>query len=304
MTAEQGLTVGQSLAGEPNLAGEPSLAGEQSLKHRLRRPGPSIGMWVASGSPYCAEVCAGGGLDWLLVDSEHAPNDLRSLLAQLQAVAPYPVAPVVRPPTGDAVVIKQLLDIGVENLLIPMVESAEQAAALVAATRYPPAGVRGVGSALARASRWNRVPDYLHGADERIFLAVQVESKAGLDELKAIASVDGVDGVFLGPADLAASLGHLGRPEHPDVVAEVERAITTVVELGKAAGVNAFAEPLARRYLALGARFVLVGADVTLLARGSEDLAAKYGAAEYRAAEYRAGLDRAASPDQSSAKGA
>jgi len=247
-----------------------------SLVDRLRGEGPLIGMWVVSGSPYVTEICAGGGLDWLLLDCEHAPNDLTTVLPQLQAAAPYATAVVVRPPSDDRVLIKQLLDVGVQNLMVPMVESAAQARDIVAATRYPPAGVRGVGSAIARASRWNRVEGYLHSAAEQLTVIVQVESQAGLDALTDISAVEGVDAVFLGPADLAASLGHLGRPDHPDVVAAVESAIRTVVASGKVVGVNAFAEPLARRYLALGARLVLVGADVTLLARGSEQLAARY----------------------------
>ncbi|WP_299950470.1 aldolase/citrate lyase family protein [uncultured Modestobacter sp.] len=245
-------------------------------KQQLAGGDPQVGMWVASGSPYVAEICAGAGLDWLLVDAEHAPNDLRSIQAQLQAVAPYPVVPVVRPPGGDPVLLKQLLDAGVEALLIPMVESGEEAAALVAATRYPPAGIRGVGSALARASRWNRTPDYLATADEGIALMVQVESVRGLAALPDILAVDGLDGVFLGPADLAASMGHLGRPDHPDVVSAVATAIDAITAAGVAAGVNAFAEDAAQRYLDRGVRFVLVGADVTLLARGSEALATRH----------------------------
>jgi 4-hydroxy-2-oxoheptanedioate aldolase len=157
-----------------------------------------------------------------------------------------------------------------------MVESAAQAEEMVRAVRYPPAGIRGVGSALGRASRWNRDAQYLHTADEGITLMVQVETRRALDELEGIVAVDGVDGVFVGPSDLAASLGHLGQQEHPEVVAAVEAAIVTVTRLGKAAGVNAFAEPMARRYLAAGCRFVLVGADVTLLARGSQQLATTY----------------------------
>jgi 4-hydroxy-2-oxoheptanedioate aldolase len=246
------------------------------FKQRLKSERPQIGMWVASGNGYCAEICAGSGLDWLLLDVEHAPNDLRSLLWQLQAVQPYPICPVVRLPVGDAILLKQFLDIGVHSVLIPMVETAEQAEAVVRAVRYPPRGGRGVGSALGRASRWNRVDGYLAGADEGITVLVQVETRRGLDELKNIVGVDGVDGVFFGPSDLAASLGHLGQQEHPEVVDTVERAIATVIDLGKPAGVNAFAEPVARRYLAAGCRFVLVGADVTLLARGSEQLAATY----------------------------
>ncbi|HVV08048.1 aldolase/citrate lyase family protein [Amycolatopsis sp.] len=243
---------------------------------RLRESAPLVGMWVVSGSAYNAEICAGGGLDCLVIDCEHAPNTVPLLVPQLQAVAPYPVDVVVRAPSDDPVLIKQMLDVGVHNLMVPMVETGAQARDLVAATRYPPEGIRGVGGAFARASRWGRVPGYLRDAAAGLTLTAQVESQRGLDELKAIAAVDGVDAVFLGPADLAASLGHLGEPEHPDVLAAIEDAIRTVTAAGKAACVNAFAEPTARRYLAAGARFVVVGADVTLLARGSEELAARY----------------------------
>lgn len=239
---------------------------------------PQIGMWVVTGSSYCAEICAGGGLDWLLIDMEHAPNDVQSVLAQLQAVAPYPVNVAVRPPSADPHLIKQLLDIGVQTLLVPMVESAEQAAAVVRATRYPPAGERGVGTAFARASRWNRRRDYFTQAADDICVLVQVESQAGLDALEKIVTVEGIGGVFIGPADLAASLGHLGRPDHPDVVAKIEWALQTIAASGVAAGVNAFKEPDARRAMELGCRFLLVGSDVTLLVRGSEELATRYNA--------------------------
>jgi 4-hydroxy-2-oxoheptanedioate aldolase len=245
-------------------------------KQQLAGAEPLVGMWVASGAPVLAEICAGAGLDWLLIDSEHAPNDLVTIQPQLQAVAPYQVTPVVRPPVGDPVQIKQLLDAGVEVLLIPMIESAEQAAQVVAATRYPPAGIRGVGATLARASRWGRVGGYVAAANDEVSVLLQVESRAGLDCLDDICRVDGVDGVFIGPADLAASLGHLGQPDHPDVVEEVEKAIKAITASGKAAGVNAFGEALARRYLAAGAQFILVGADLTLVARGSEELATRY----------------------------
>ncbi|GAA1970398.1 4-hydroxy-2-oxoheptanedioate aldolase [Nocardioides panacihumi] len=236
-----------------------------------------IGMWIASGNAYSAEICAGSGLDWLMLDQEHVPNDLRSTLAQLQAVAPYPVEVLVRPPSADPVLIKQLLDVGVTNLIVPMIESADEARAVVAATRYPPKGIRGVGSALARASQWGRVSDYLTTAAESLSVTVQVESAAGLDALPNILAVDGIDAIFIGPADLAASLGRLGEPEHPSIVTTIERAITTISHSGKAAGVNAFNERIARRYLTAGARFALVGADVTMLARGSEALAKQFG---------------------------
>lgn len=241
---------------------------------------PQMGMWACSGSPLIAEICAGSGLDWLLIDAEHSPNGLESILAQLQAVHGYPITPVVRPPVGDPVAIKQVLDLGAQNLLIPMVDSAGQAQQLVSAVRYPPQGIRGVGSALARASRWNRIDGYLARADETITLLVQIESAAAVENAREIAAVEGVDGVFVGPSDLAASMGYLGQQEHPEVVAAVESVIRTVKELGKPAGVNAFAEAAAQRYLEAGADFVLVGADVALLARASEQLALKYVPAE------------------------
>ncbi|MET8986856.1 HpcH/HpaI aldolase/citrate lyase family protein [Nonomuraea wenchangensis] len=237
---------------------------------------PLIGMWVCSGSPLVAEICAGSGLDWLLIDAEHSPNGPESLLAQLQAVHGYPVTPMVRPPAGDPVVIKQYLDLGVQNLLIPMVDTAEQAAEMVRAVEYPPHGVRGVGSALARASRWNRVPDYLRTARTTISLFVQIESAEAVENVEAIVSTPGVDGVFVGPADLAASMGVLGEQDHPEVVAAVEHCLRAAEAAGVKVGLNAFAPALARRYLAAGADFVLVGADVQLLARGSERLAAEF----------------------------
>ncbi|MBB5160586.1 aldolase/citrate lyase family protein [Mycobacterium sp. AZCC_0083] len=243
--------------------------------------GARFGMWVASGSGYVTEICAGSGIDWVLLDQEHAPNDLRTTLEQLQVLAGYPdVDVLVRPPIADPVLIKRLLDIGVQNLIVPMIDCPREASAAVAATRYPPEGIRGVGSALARASRWNRISDYLVTADASVSLTVQVETVGGLAHLGDIADVDGVDAVFIGPADLAASMGRLGQPEHPDVVSAIENGLVTIVEHGKSAGVNAFNESVARRYVQAGASFVLVGADVALLARGAEDLAARYRGSE------------------------
>jgi 4-hydroxy-2-oxoheptanedioate aldolase len=237
---------------------------------------PLAGMWVCSGSPLIAELCAGAGLDWLLVDAEHSPNGLESILAQVQAIHGYPVHTVVRPPVNDTVLIKQYLDLGVQNLLIPMVNSAAEAEAAVAATRYPPDGVRGVGSALARAARWNRVPDYLARASETISVTVQIESEAAVAVVENILAVGGVDAIFVGPSDLAASMGLLGQQEHPEVRAAVEHCLTAAKAAGKPAGVNAFNPDTAQHYLDHGADFILVGADVALLARGSEALAAKY----------------------------
>jgi 4-hydroxy-2-oxoheptanedioate aldolase len=247
-----------------------------TFKQAIAEPGARIGLWLGLADPYTAELCATAGFDWLLVDGEHGPNDLRSMLGTLQAVAPYPAHPVVRVPHGDPALIKQVLEIGATSLLVPMVESAEQARALVRATRYPPQGMRGVGSGLARSSRWSSYPQYLHEANERICLMVQVESVEALAQIDAIAAVDGVDGVFIGPADLSASMGHLGNPAHPDVSAAIDAAIGRILTAGKAPGVLTVDEALARHYIALGARFVAVGVDATLLARAARALAAAF----------------------------
>jgi 4-hydroxy-2-oxoheptanedioate aldolase len=246
------------------------------FKQALRAGQPQIGLWVGMAQPYVAEMLATSGFDWLLLDGEHAPNDVRSLLGQLQAVAPYATHPIVRPVVGDTALIKQLLDIGAQTLLIPMVETAEQAKSLVAAMRYPPRGVRGVGSALARAARWGQVEGYLHRAEEELCLLVQVESVRGLDNLEAIAAVDGVDGVFFGPSDLAASMGLIGKSTDPSVQSAVEKGISIVRRAGKAAGLLTTELPLARKYVDQGALFVGIGIDTLLLTRAARDLAASF----------------------------
>jgi 4-hydroxy-2-oxoheptanedioate aldolase len=235
-----------------------------------------FGLWLAMANPYTAEIAAGAGFDWLLVDNEHAPNDLRSTLAQLQALAAYGAHPVVRPPIGDTVLVKQLLDIGAKTLLVPMIDTAEQAARMVAATRYPPAGVRGVGAAIARASRWNRVPDYLQQADDGICLLVQCESTTAIDNLDEIVAVDGVDGVFFGPADLSASMGLLGQGAHPDVRALIGESMKRVRAAGKAPGVLCPDAELARHYIDCGAQFVAVGSDTGVFAGAIDALAARW----------------------------
>ncbi|SFS26354.1 4-hydroxy-2-oxoheptanedioate aldolase [Pseudomonas sp. NFACC42-2] len=247
-----------------------------TFKHRLRSGETQIGLWLGLADAYCAELAANAGFDWLLIDGEHAPNDLRGLLGQLQAVAPYPSQPVIRPVIGDTALIKQVLDIGVQTLLVPMVESAEQARELVRAIHYPPHGVRGVGSALARASRWNSIAGYLDKADEQMCLLLQIENREGLANLEAIAAVEGVDGVFIGPADLSASMGHRGNPGHPEVQAAIEDAIARIRSAGKAAGILSADQALARRYIELGAAFVAVGVDTTVLMRGLQSLAAAF----------------------------
>jgi 4-hydroxy-2-oxoheptanedioate aldolase len=247
-----------------------------SFKRAIRNGNRQIGLWLALGDATSAELCAGAGFDWLLLDAEHGPNDLRSLLAQLQAIAPYKTHPIVRPRVGDTHLIKQLLEIGTQTLLIPMVESAEQAAGLVAAMQYPPLGVRGVGAVLGRSSRWNRIPDYLKQAGNEMCLLVQIETQRGIDNLNAIASVPGVDGVFIGPADLSASMGHLGDMTHPDVLAAIERSILVIRAANKAAGILTGDEKLVQRYLQLGCTFIAVGADTILLSQAADRLAARF----------------------------
>jgi 4-hydroxy-2-oxoheptanedioate aldolase len=249
---------------------------ENLFKQRLLAGELQYGLWLGLSEIFSAEICAGAGFDWLLIDAEHGPNDLRTIFAQLQAIAPYGSQPVVRPPQGDHVLIKQLLETGVQTLLIPMVESAAQAAHLVEAMRYPPQGIRGVGSSIARASRWGRIGDYADEANGQMCLLVQVETRAGLEQLDEILAVEGVDGVFFGAADLAASFGLLGQPNHPDIVAMIERGLTRVAACGKAGGVLCGDRDLVNRYREAGARFIAVGVDSMLLAAATSSLCAAY----------------------------
>ncbi|MBV2179796.1 MAG: HpcH/HpaI aldolase/citrate lyase family protein [Castellaniella sp.] len=233
---------------------------------------PRIGLFLGLCDPYSAELLAGTGFDWLLIDAEHGPNDMRTVLAQLQALQGRGPDILVRMVDHDAARIKQLLDIGVQTLLVPMVDSVEQARALVRATRYPPEGIRGVGTALARAARWNGVPDYLRQANDEICLIVQAESCEGLAALDEILAVDGIDAVFIGPSDLAASMGHLGQPNHPDVQMAVLDAIRRIARSGKAAGVFATRLDAASAFAQAGAHFLAVGTDTLLLRQAAEGL--------------------------------
>ncbi|RXG97235.1 aldolase/citrate lyase family protein [Bradyrhizobium vignae] len=246
-----------------------------NFKAALAKGEPQIGLWCCLADTVAAEISAGAGFDWLLLDCEHSPNDNRTILTQLQAVQAYPITAMVRPPTGNAVTIKLLLDIGAQNLLIPMVDTAEQAKLLVAATRFPPDGVRGVATQ-TRATRWGRVQHYLKSAREEIGLFLQVETKEALSNIEEIACVDGVDGIFIGPSDLAATLGHLGEPTRPEVQRMIEEALRSVRAAGKPAGILTPDETLARRYLELGATFVAVGIDTMLLARASSALLERF----------------------------
>ncbi|WP_439589578.1 aldolase/citrate lyase family protein [Hydrogenophaga sp.] len=249
------------------------------FKQALAERRVQYGFWLGLAHAYSAEICAGAGFDWLLIDGEHSPNGLQNLLGQAQAIAAYPgTHAIARVPVGDAVLIKQYLDIGLQTLLVPMVDTPEQAAHLVRACRYPQAdglgGVRGVAG--ARASRWGRYPNYAKEANAQVCLLVQVETREALQQLDAIAATPGVDGVFIGPADLSASLGHIGNPGHPDVQAAIEDAIARILRAGKAPGILTPDESMARHYLALGAVFVAVGLDTQILARQTSALAARF----------------------------
>ncbi len=237
---------------------------------------PQVGLWLSMAEPYLAEAAATCGYDWLLIDGEHAPNDLRRTLGALQAVAPHAAQPVVRVVEGSTALIKQMLDIGAKTLLVPMVDTAEQARAIVAATQYPPRGVRGVGSAVGRVSQWSARTDYLNVADDEVCLLVQAETTTALAHLESICAVDGVHGVFIGPADLAASMGHRGNPGHPEVQAAIESAMKTIIASGKAAGTLTSDPALAQRYLDLGCTFVAVGVDVLMFVNAARKLRTQF----------------------------
>ena len=253
-----------------------SMSALNPFKAALANGQRQIGFWLSMADAYLAEVSATAGFEWLLIDAEHAPNDVRSILAQLQAVAPYSAEAVVRPVNGDPALLKRLLDIGARNLLVPMIDTADQARACVAAVRYPPHGIRGVGSAVGRASRWSSRTDYLDIADSEICLLVQAETVTALDNLEAICAVEGVDGVFIGPADLAASMGHRGKPGDPEVQNAIEAAMRTIIASGKAAGTLTSDPVLARRYLELGCTFVATGVDILTFANAARKLAREF----------------------------
>jgi 2-dehydro-3-deoxyglucarate aldolase len=234
-----------------------------------------IGCWASLGSPVTTEVLGIAGFDWILLDAEHAPNDVLTLATQLMALKDSVSAPVVRPPFNDVVAIKRLLDIGFYNYLIPYVESADEARRAVAATRYPPAGVRGV-SVSQRSNRYGAVPDYFRIVNDNIAVMVQIESRPGVDAVSSIAAVDGVDGLFIGPSDLAAALGHLGNASHPEVQEAMARVFAAAKESGKPAGILAPIEADARRHMQMGATFVAVGSDLGVLRMGTQALYDKY----------------------------
>jgi 4-hydroxy-2-oxoheptanedioate aldolase len=254
-----------------------------TFKQALKDKRPQIGLWMSLISPSATEICALAGFDWLVIDGEHAPNDLRSIQAQLQTLAAYPAShPVARVPVGHGHVgtalLKQYLDLGAQNIIVPMVDTAEQAAQLVQAMRYPQddglGGVRGMAG--ARASRWGHYPDYYQRANQEVCLIVQAESREALNNLDAIAATPGVDGVFIGPADLSASMGHVGNAAHPEVQAAIADAIARIRKAGKAPGILTPDRQLAAHYLSLGAVFVAVGLDTQILMRQTTDLASHF----------------------------
>src|SRR5437762_10622326 len=256
-----------------------SLSGSRAMqlptnqfKQAIREGRPQIGLWCSLCSNVVAEVIGGAGFDWILIDTEHAPNELPMVFGQLQALVGSPSAPVVRPAWNDMVLMKRLLDIGVQNFLVPYVQTPEEARAAVAATRYPPEGIRGV-AVTHRANQYGRVKDYYKRANEEICVIVQIETALGLKNLEAIAATDGVDALFIGPSDLAAALGHLGDSGHAEVRTAISNAFKRIRKSGKAPGILAPIEADARHWLSEGCVVLAVGSDVGLLARQSEELA-------------------------------
>ena len=243
------------------------------FKAALAEGRQQIGLWIALTSPDATELCAGAGFDWLVIDGEHAAWDVPSILAQLRAAAAHPAHPIVRLPVAETWMVKQVLDIGVQTVLVPMVESAATARDMVRAMRYPPEGVRGVGATLARASGYGATPDYVVTANAETCLVVQVESRAGVAALDDILAVEGVDAVFIGPADLAADMGYPGQYGVPEVQAVIDDCHARIAAAGKGAGVLTFDPAQGRRYLEAGVAFVGVGADAQLLARAARTLA-------------------------------
>lgn len=246
------------------------------FKQGLKGEQPMWGLWMGLPDATCAEIIAGSGFDWLLIDSEHAPFELDTCMRHLQAIAPYGVPTIVRPEEGRTALIKRLLDIGAQTLLIPMCDTAEQARKLVKAVKYPPLGVRGLGSSLARAANWNRIPGYLQKANDEICLIVQVETVTAMENLQEIAEVDGIDAVFIGPSDLSASMGHIGNPDHPEVVAAIEHGLKIINDAGKAGGLLCINPAKAHDYVAKGAKFVGVGVDTLLLSQAAKQLAERF----------------------------
>ena len=246
-----------------------------TFKHAIAEGRQQIGLWCTLPTGFTAEALATCGFDWLLFDTEHSPGDPLTVLDQLQAVAPYPVSAVVRPSSNDTVLIKRILDAGAQTLLIPYVQNRAEAEAAVAAMRYPPRGIRGV-AGITRATRYGTVDDYARRAEEELCLLVQVETKSALDEIEPIAAVDDVDGIFIGPADLAASMGFPGDPGHPKVKAAIEDAILRIKKAGKPAGILSLDRAFVNKCIGLGTVFTAVDVDASILLRHAARIAREY----------------------------
>ncbi|MBA84798.1 HpcH/HpaI aldolase family protein [Thalassobius sp. S69A] len=246
------------------------------FKSALARGDMQYGCWSGFADPFAIEVLGTAGFDWIVIDGEHAANDVRSIMAQLQALQGSASHPVVRVPVGEDWVIKQALDVGAQTVLVPMVESAQQAAQLTRAMRYPPEGIRGVGASMARASRFGAITDYVQTANQEICLLVQVESQKGVDALEDILNIDGIDGVFIGPADLAADLGHPGNAAHEDVRSVIKHCLERIAASDKAAGILSPVDEVAAEYRDWGAQFLAVGLDVNMFAQAARAKAAKW----------------------------
>jgi 4-hydroxy-2-oxoheptanedioate aldolase len=241
-------------------------APHNALKAALAAKTVQMGLWMNLVSPIAAEALAGAGFDWLLIDGEHGPNDIPTILTQVQAIGSR-TSVVVRPPVGEVRMIKQLLDLGVQTILVPMIESADHAAQMVKAMHYPPVGMRGVGATIARASDYGRITDYITTANDQTCLILQIESRAGLAALPEILKLDGVDGVFIGPADLAADMGYPGNAAAPEVQATIDSTLAAIMASGKSAGILTFDAKVAQRSAAMGVTFLGIGSDVAVLVK-------------------------------------
>jgi 2-dehydro-3-deoxyglucarate aldolase len=253
----------------------PYVAMPNAFRRDLRANKPLVGCWCSLASNITTEILGYAGFDWLLLDGEHAPNDMSSFITQLQALKDSPSAPVVRPPWAEPVIIKRLLDIGFYNFLMPWIENADQARAAVAATRYPPQGMRGMGTG-HRSNRYGYVTDYFTTINDNISVMVQIESAQGVERAAEIAAVEGIDGLFIGPSDLSAALGYLGQPNHAEVQNAMARVLSAAREHQKPVGILAPVETDARRYMEQGMSFVAVGGDVGLLRSASKGLADRF----------------------------
>ena len=245
------------------------------LKAALAQGRLQFGVWLNFASPMVAEIAASAGYDWCLIDAEHGPNDVPLIQAQLQAMAASDTPACVRVPVGEAWVLKQVLDLGAQNVLVPMVDSAAQAATMARAMRYPPLGNRGLASGIVRASGYNAVPDYLTTANDQVCLMVQAESRAAVEDIDAIAATDGVDCVLIGPSDLAADMGHIGNPGVPEVAQAIAHVVARTRAAGKAAGIFCLNPDQFAHYRDMGVTMMAVATDVSTLANGLREQAAR-----------------------------